>query len=231
MPVLARQAGDTPDTAPRGVAEAGPQYKAPERLAAEIAAFVAADERNRPLPGTVLAVGSSSFRMWESMAADLSPLAITRRGFGSSTFNDVDFYFDVLIARHLPRAILLYEGENDLGFGFSAGQVTERFHSLVRRVHSLLPECRFYVVSIKPSPKRSGIWPRIAQTNQLLAEACQRDPRLSYIDIATPMLDGNGQPRAELFLEDGLHMNQQGYAIWLQAIRPILLHGELQCEK
>lgn len=165
------------------------------------------------------------------MTSDLTPLTVVRRGFGSSTFNDVDYYFDILIARHAPRAILLYEGENDLGFGFSATQVVGRFDALVRRVHAILPDCRFYVVALKPSPKRAGIWPRIAQANQLLAEACQRDARLTFIDIATPMLDEKGNARAELFLKDELHMNAQGYAIWVHTIRPILLRGELPYEK
>lgn len=230
LPLRAQQAGDLQDPH-AGTKATEPQYKDPKRLAAEIAAFAAADITNPPKPGAVLAVGSSSFRMWESMAADLAPLTLTRRGFGSSTFNDVDYYFEVLIARHQPRAILLYEGENDLGFGFSAEQVVERFHSLVRRVRATLPECRFYVVALKPSPSRAEIWPKIAEANQLLAEACQRDSRLTYIDIATPMLDEEGNARAELFLKDRLHMNDQGYAIWRREIRTVLLQGELPFEK
>jgi lysophospholipase L1-like esterase len=230
-PALAQTTDRAAQRPAGGEAKAGPQYKDPERLAGEIAAFAAADEKDPPRPGAVLAVGSSSFRMWTSMADDLAPLTITRRGFGSSTFHDVDHYFEILIARHAPRAILLYEGENDLGFGFSAEHVLARFHALVRRVHSAQPECRFYVVALKPSPIRAGIWPEIARANLLLADACQRDRRLTYIDIATPMLDKNGHARTELFLKDGLHMNQQGYDLWLQAIRPVLLQGELRFEK
>ena len=40
------------------------------------------------------------------------------------------------------------------------------------------------------------------------------DDKLAYVDVFTPMLDAAGQPRRELFLEDGLHMNASGYAIW-----------------
>jgi lysophospholipase L1-like esterase len=36
------------------------------------------------------------------------------------------------------------------------------------------------------------------------------------------MLDASGQPRPELYLEDGLHMTPAGYAIWRDLIAPAL---------
>jgi lysophospholipase L1-like esterase len=37
------------------------------------------------------------------------------------------------------------------------------------------------------------------------------------------MLDAQGEPRAELFRWDGLHMNAKGYAVWTSIIKPVLL--------
>jgi len=48
------------------------------------------------------------------------------------------------------------------------------------------------------------------------------DDKLAYVDVFTPMLDAAGAPKQELFLEDGLHMNAKGYAIWRDLIAPIL---------
>ena len=45
---------------------------------------------------------------------------------------------------------------------------------------------------------------------------------VAFIDVATPMLDADGRPRAELFLEDGLHMNREGYALWRGIVAPYL---------
>jgi lysophospholipase L1-like esterase len=42
---------------------------------------------------------------------------------------------------------------------------------------------------------------------------------LSYIDIAPVTLGPDGQPRSELFLEDGLHINQKGYDLWAGVIK------------
>jgi lysophospholipase L1-like esterase len=36
------------------------------------------------------------------------------------------------------------------------------------------------------------------------------------------MLDEQGQPKGELFLEDGLHMTAAGHQLWTSIIRPRL---------
>jgi hypothetical protein len=43
-----------------------------------------------------------------------------------------------------------------------------------------------------------------------------------YIDVFTPMLTKDGKPRPELFVEDRLHMNRQGYELWKSIIGPFL---------
>ena len=48
---------------------------------------------------------------------------------------------------------------------------------------------------------------------------------VSYIDVWTPMLNANGQPRGELFGPDKLHMNRRGYQLWTQIIAPHLQLG------
>jgi lysophospholipase L1-like esterase len=59
-------------------------------------------------------------------------------------------------------------------------------------------------------------------TNQLVRDYVSTDNKLAYVDVFTPMLDASGQPRPELYLEDGLHMTPAGYAIWRDLIAPAL---------
>jgi lysophospholipase L1-like esterase len=49
----------------------------------------------------------------------------------------------------------------------------------------------------------------------------QTKKKTKYVDVYTPMLV-NGQPRQDIFLQDNLHMNAKGYAIWKEAIAPVL---------
>jgi len=36
------------------------------------------------------------------------------------------------------------------------------------------------------------------------------------------MLGSDGRPLPDIFIEDGLHMNAKGYAIWKDVVRPYL---------
>jgi lysophospholipase L1-like esterase len=202
-------------------------FPPPERLEKEILRFEDADAKSPPPEGAVVVLGSSSIRFWhERLGQDLAPIAIVPRGFGGSTVADALFYLDRIVFPCRPRAIVLYEGDNDIAWGVTPRDFRGKFDELVRAVHERLPETRFYVLSIKPSPARWGRWPAMQEANRLLREACDADPRLVWVDVATPMLGDDGRPRAELFLFDRLHMNRRGYRIWRDALRPVLLARE-----
>jgi hypothetical protein len=36
------------------------------------------------------------------------------------------------------------------------------------------------------------------------------------------MLGADGKPRPELFVQDGLHLNEAGYTLWNALLRPLL---------
>jgi len=43
-----------------------------------------------------------------------------------------------------------------------------------------------------------------------------------FVDVWSPSLDAEGNVLKDIFLEDGLHMNEKGYAIWVKEIRKYL---------
>jgi lysophospholipase L1-like esterase len=215
-------------TAPLPAAGAeAPAYPDPERWAEDMRAFREADASEPPPQGAIVFVGSSSIRMWhETLAEDMMSLTVVPRGFGGSTMEDVRYHLETLVLRHRPRAVVLYEGDNDVGEGLPASRILETFHELVAELHATLPETRLYVLSVKPSPVRWHLWPVARLTNHLLRLACERDARLTYVDLATPLLGPDGRPRGELFLDDELHLNERGYAVWKSVLQPLLLDSE-----
>jgi lysophospholipase L1-like esterase len=89
-------------------------------------------------------------------------------------------------------------------------------------MHRDLPATRIVFVSIKPSIARWSIVDQMRSANQLVRDYVRTDNRLSYVDVFAPMLDASGQPRRELYIEDGLHMTPAGYAIWRDLIAPAI---------
>ena len=50
----------------------------------------------------------------------------------------------------------------------------------------------------------------------------QKDKLLTFVDVWEPMLTEDGKPNPDLFVEDGLHMNEKGYVIWTRLVRESL---------
>jgi lysophospholipase L1-like esterase len=188
----------------------------------DIVSFETADRTNLPRVGSVVFVGSSSIRMWGTLGRDFPGLPVLNRGFGGSELSDVVRFADRIVVPYKPRVVVLYAGENDLAAGKTPAEVFAEFRSFVAIIHRELPSTRVAFVAIKPSIARVNITDKMRATNQLIRNYIRTDNKLVYVDVFTPMLDASGQPRVELFLEDGLHMNAKGYAIWRDLIDPVL---------
>lgn len=191
------------------------------RFEPDIAAFEAEDSRVRRMPGAVVFVGSSSFRLWTTLHEDLPGIVAINRGYGGSRVYDSVHYADRIVTPYQPRAVVFYAGDNDLQEGRTPQEVAHDFAAFVQRVRAAQPGLPIAFVSIKPSPVRAHLLPQVRNANLLIRDYAARH-QVAYLDVYTPMLDAKAQPREELFVADRLHMNEKGYAIWAQVIGPWL---------
>lgn len=187
--------------------------------------FEEQDKIHPPKPGSIVFAGSSSFRFWDTLVADMKPLEVINRGFGGSEFSDLDLYAKRIVIAYRPRAVVVYEGDNDLAEGSSKTPevVAGDFRKFVQTVHSALPDTWIYILSIKPSNLRKKQWPQMNAANKLMQDYAATQQRVQYIDIATPMFDASGTLPRDLFKFDGLHPTPKLYAMWTAIIKPILL--------
>jgi lysophospholipase L1-like esterase len=200
----------------------------PVRWEQEIRAYEAADRTNPPPRNGILFIGSSSIRLWKSLAEDFKGLPVINRGFGGSQMNDTVFYADRLVLPHHPRQVLVYAGDNDLAAGKSPEHVLESFQALVAKLQRDLPEARIAFISIKPSPARWNLIDQIRAANHLILQFTHSDKPLAFIDVFTPMLGEDGKPREALFAADKLHLNRAGYDLWTSVIRPYVVAHEIK---
>lgn len=189
---------------------------------AEIKKFEEADRKNAPAKDVVLFTGSSSIRLWQSLAQDFPQVKVLNRGFGGSEIADSTFYVDRMIVPYQPRMILLYAGDNDIANNKTPQKVFEDYKAFVSRVRQKLPITRIAFISIKPSPARASLLESMRQANEMIKDYVSHDQSLVYIDVFSPMLGVNGKPRPELFGPDNLHMNKEGYRLWKSVIAPYL---------
>jgi predicted neuraminidase/lysophospholipase L1-like esterase len=191
-----------------------------------IEAFEAEDREQPPQPGGTMFLGSSSIVFWDLERwfpkSRFPDLRAVNRGFGGSTIADSLYFFDRIVPPHRPARIVFYAGDNDISAGKSAQTVAADFAELAGRVWAEWPETRLIYVAIKPSLARWHLAPEMRAANALVAAAAEDEPRLSFLDIDTPMIGADGRPRPELFVSDGLHLSDHGYRLWTDLLAPHL---------
>jgi lysophospholipase L1-like esterase len=198
------------------------QPRGPEQWRPEITKLVASDAANPPPQHAVLFAGSSSIRMWTTLAEDFPGVPTINRGFGGSVIADSTYYADRIVVPYHPRLIVMYDGDNDIYEGHAPGQVIDDFKNFVARVRRDLPDVAIAYLSIKPSVARASLWPQMHAANAGIALWARTQKDVTFVDVAAKMFDAHGKPRPELFREDGLHMRPAGYAIWIGALNPVL---------
>ena len=191
----------------------------------DIQAFKKQDSVSFPPKNAILFIGSSSFTMWKDVQQYFPSYRIINRGFGGSSLPDVIRYANDIILPYQPKQIVIYCGENDVAASdtVTGKLVFNRFKQLFTIIRNRYPKVKLTYVSMKPSPSRQLLLSKMINGNELIKKYLSSKKRTSYVDVYLEMIDDEGKPRPDLFLDDNLHMNKTGYAIWQKLIEPHLL--------
>lgn len=188
----------------------------------EIRRFEAADRANPPAPGAALFVGSSSIRLWSTLAQDFPEVRTLNRGFGGSQIADSVRLVDRIVTPYRPKAIVFFAGTNDLAAGKSPETVLADYNAFVTKVRDRLPDVPIAFIAITPAPSRWANLANVKRANALVKTYSSYRPGLRFIDTYPLFLTPEGGPRPELFVGDQLHLRPEGYAIWRAAVGPVV---------
>ena len=187
----------------------------------EIQQLEALDKTEADPNDAILFIGSSSIRLWNSIADDMAPYPTIRRGYGGAKFSDLIFYTDRLVYPHDFRALVVFVA-NDISNtpeDKSPQEIVKLFKEIVKTVREKNPKKPIFLVEITPTNSRWEVWNETKRANDLLKKYCENTYDLHFIETAEGFLGSDGKPRAELFREDQLHLKQIGYDIWAEQIK------------
>ena len=183
------------------------------------------DKKNDYPDDSILFVGSSSIRLWETLAEDMKPYPVIQRGYGGAKFQDLAVFAKRIIHPHDFRAVVIFvandivgEKESDL----EPDEVAALFADVVKTIREKNAKAPVFLIAITPTESRWAAWPQIKKSNSAMEAVCKAQENVHFIRTTKPFLDEEGKPKAELFRKDRLHLNPDGYKLWTKIVRKAL---------
>lgn len=187
----------------------------------EIRAFEKLDLNNNYPEDAILFIGSSSIRLWKTLEEDMAPFPVIQRGYGGAHFRDMVFYTDRILADHSLSMVVCFVANDISGSpkDSTPKEVLRLFKLYVKQVRAKYPNIPIMQIAVTPTQSRWDYWEKINEVNELIEAYCQKTDNLYFIDTVPTYLDAKGQPKPEWFVEDQLHLNQEGYTVWNRIIK------------
>lgn len=204
-------------------ASLGKYSKLPEVKAweSEIEKFEQLDVAKSYPSDAIMFAGSSSIRLWSTLGRDMLPYNVIQRGYGGAKLSDFVVYADRILYPHQCQAIVIFIA-NDITGGDSDKsplEVSQLFRKTLYIIRRQFRDTPVFWVSVTPTPLRWHVWPEIKEAGEMIREICEDHRNTYYIDTERYFTNPSGLPRAELFLDDRLHLNEEGYKVWSGVIK------------
>ena len=167
---------------------------------------------------TIVFTGSSSIRFWDDVQERFPEHQVLNTGFGGSQFSDLELYLDELILNYNPVKVFIYEVDNDIFAKKRPRKIVQRAEYILGILQQRNPNMEIVLISAKPSIARWNYRGRYRRLNRKLDKLAAKNEKIDFVDVWYPMLD-NRKVKQDIFIEDGLHMNDKGYDIWYDVIK------------
>ena len=170
---------------------------------------------------TIVFTGSSSIRMWKDLKSRFPAHQIVNSGFGGSQASDLLHYQEELIFRFDPTKVFIYEGDNDIVQKKGTKEIIKTMEEIISNIKKRDGTTQIVLISAKPSMARWHLKRKYKRLNRQFRKIGREQNGVEYADVWSAMLDGN-RLRSDIFIDDGLHLNQKGYEIWYSVILPFM---------
>lgn len=173
----------------------------------------------------VLFFGSSSIRLWRTLAEDMAPLKVVNRGYGGATLRDIHYNYPTIMAHYQPRAFVIFCDNDICGSerDLHIGELFDHYRLLFQRLEQDYPGVPVWLLSYKYSELRASLRDKQELFNALMSDYDAHSEQLRFVNINPPLLHPDGRPNNALFEQDRLHVNREGYRQWSAILKPQLL--------
>ena len=160
---------------------------------------------------------------WDLYFPDAQP---ANRGIGGdNTLGMLGRLHEIIKAK--PRKLFIMAGINDISLGRSNDKIMNGITSMVYQVKAGSPDTEIYIQSVLPINNDFSQYKRlqkkekqIEKLNKELKKLCKKE-ELTYIDLYPHFLQSKRKLESK-YTGDGLHLNDEGYAVWIKQIQDFM---------
>ena len=205
---------------------------------------IVAFEEMPPVKNKIVFYGDSAFTRWklgkhpnpnleEEVLMRDGTQACVNRGFGTSTSEELLYYYPRVIRPLEPRALVILAFGNDRGCSYSPIEIFSLQTRLLEYARTDFPGIKLFFCNVRPlkkhkeSPKGTHI--AIREYNGLVKHYCDTHEDTTYVEHEIwPGFYAEGHTgeleylRDELFVEDAVHYNYDGYKVYADFFRVVL---------
>lgn len=181
----------------------------------EDVAKLAAQNSSEKHAESILFIGSSTIRLWDSLEHDVAPYKTINRGYGGAKFCDLAIHCPSLVEGLNYRAAVVFVA-NDISGGISDKEPAEIKRLARVTIESLKarnPSAPVIVLSITATPSRFSHWKRIQSANRALSTLANEMRGVYFLETEKHYLTEDGKPIENYFVEDRLHQTPEGYKL------------------
>jgi lysophospholipase L1-like esterase len=172
--------------------------------------------------GKVMFLGNSITEggNWAELTGDKT---VINRGIGGDvTFGVIKRLDDVIIRK--PSKLFILIGINDISKDFPDEVIADNYRKIIQELKSKTPDTKIFVQSILPLNPQYPKFPQhydkanhVIRVNQLLYALAIAE-NVSFINLYPVFLD-NQQRMDARYTTDGLHLNREGYKVWMRFLK------------
>lgn len=152
-------------------------------------------------------------------------------GVGGTTVDYWKNQIATISSLYNPTNIIIHAGVNDINGGMTGTETLTATTELFDMIHELFPDANIYYISIEPNnflPEKFSEYQVVNSGVQAIATS---NDFIHYIDMVTPLGGVSGEAVSQYFGTDGLHYNQDGYALFTKTIQDALGITRIQSEQ
>ena len=160
--------------------------------------------------------------------------AIVNHGFGTSSADDLLYYYHRMVLPYKPRALVLATFSNDIGYGYGVKDIMEILARIVQWAQADFPGIRVYCFNVYPTLKNKGLKNAATRArkeyNEYLEIFCNRTENCIYVPMEKQAffyekeedIGDYDKIREDIFYTDQVHLNPEGYRLFMDFVRELL---------